>query len=337
METQVDKELLFDYFAGRATPLQKKRIEEWVRQPGQEEQFYLWLDEWENGQPQYAADLAAGLDKFRQFAGQTAPHPAPARSNAHRQSATRTRRPARWLAAASVVLLVGLGLWLFREPLRYRQYTAAYGETRSFQLPDGSHVTLNANTTLSVPRFGFGRRSREVRLAGEAVFSVVHTRDHTPFRVVTDNHLEVRVLGTEFSVFARPRGTRVVLTRGKVQVQHTAGRQPARTLTMKPGEIASLSTRGQLTVTTTAVPENHTAWARKQFVFENTSLQEITTMLLENYGVRVKIEDTGMARQTISGSFTAQTAEELLEALAEMLNLDLVRQADHLLLTHPAR
>ncbi len=335
METQVDRELLFNYFAGRATPLQKKMIEEWVRLPGREEQFYQWLDEWENGQLQYTADLMGALNKFHHFTSQTVPRPG--LPGTRRQSAGRIRSLGRWLAAASVVWVVGVSLWLFREPLWYRQYTAAYGETRSLELPDGSHVTLNANTTLSVPRFGFGRRSRQVKLAGEAIFSVVHTKDHTPFRVVTDNGLEVRVLGTEFSVFARPRGTRVVLTRGKVQVQHTAGPQPVRVLTMKPGEIASLNPRGQLTVTATPVPENHTAWARKQFVFQNTSLQEITVMLLENYGVRVKIEDTGMADQTISGSFTAQTAEELLEALAEMLDLNLVRHADHLLLTHPAK
>jgi ferric-dicitrate binding protein FerR (iron transport regulator) len=333
METPVDKELLFNYFAGRATPLQKKRIEEWVQQPGQEEQFYQWLDEWENQQPQYAAEMAGSLENYRQFMNHTVPRPARPVLPGHNAG-----RIWAWprLAAASVVLLIGLGLWLLREPLRYRQYTSAYGETRSLELPDGSRVTLNANTTLSVPRFGFGWRSREVRLAGEAVFSVVHTRDHTPFRVVTDNHLAVRVLGTEFSVFARPRGTRVVLTRGKVQVQHTAGRQTVRTLTMKPGEVASLTAKGQLTVTTTPVPENHTAWARKQFVFDNTSLREITSMLLENYGLRVKIEDARLAGQTVSGSFTAGNAEELLQALADILELDLVRQADHVLLAHPA-
>ncbi len=333
MKTQVDKELAFNYFAGRATPLQKQLIDEWVQQPQQEELFYQWLDEWENQQLQYTAEVPHSLAQFQQFMARTTPLPF---SASEPESYPLRGLPwRRLLVAASAVLGLGIVLWLFREPLLYRQYATGFGETRSLHLPDGSRATLNANSSLSVPRFGFRFHRREVKLAGEAIFSVTHTRDHKPFVVHTDNKLEVLVLGTEFSVFARPRGTQVVLTEGKVQVQYTPGEKPASQFIMKPGEVASLTPQGQLSVKSVPAPENHTAWARKQFVFDNTSLREISAMLQENYGVRVKISDAKLACQTVSGSFTAQTAEELLGALADILELHLVRQTDYILLSYP--
>jgi ferric-dicitrate binding protein FerR (iron transport regulator) len=328
---QVTKEILFDYFAGRLTALQRSHIAEWAKDPGHEEWFYQCLDEWERSRLQYPAEVESSLERYRGFL-----HQVPVEETAPPATAHFTpdnRQWYRWLAAACFVLLSGLGLWLYRDTLLYQVHATAYGETRPLELADGSQVVLNANTSLKVPRFNFGRGNREVYLDGEAKFSVSHTRDHRRFVVHTRKGMDVVVLGTEFSVFSRPRGTRVVLTSGKVQIQYQPGTQPGNQLTMKPGDMVTLHENGQLAVKKVAQPEKHAAWALKQFVFENTSLQEISAMLMETYGVRVEIGDKGLASQTLTGSFSAQSADELLQAVSEILEINMTRKGNRIILT----
>ena len=152
-----------------------------------------------------------------------------------------------WLVAASIGVAL-VGGWLLRDRLLQQTYTTAFGEIRVLILADGSRVTLNANSTLRVPRFGFGQQTRNVLLTGEAAFSVTHTLDDKPFIVRTGKSFEVVVLGTEFVVYNRHQGGRVVLNRGKVQLRYKQG-EATRQLTMQPGDQATMNARG-----TTATP-----------------------------------------------------------------------------------
>ncbi len=164
-----------------------------------------------------------------------------------------------------------------------------YGQTSSFVLRDGSRVTLNANSTLWVPRLGFDTGTREVQLEGEAEFSVRHTLDNRRFVVKTSDIFQVEVLGTEFTVYARPRGTKVALTQGKIRLDYTQGTDKKQ-LMMKPGERATMDQKGDLTVEASENPEAESAWKEQRFVFNNTSVQEICNLLQESFGLVVRTE-----------------------------------------------
>lgn len=333
MKLHVTKELLFEYFAGRVSALQKELIEEWVKEPAQEELFYKYLHEWENGHPQYTVDVAGSLEKYRQLLQQ----PQASAISSSPFSTTAVVRASRfpwcsWLVAATVFFLLGVGTWFFQEDIFYRTYRTAYSEKLSLVLPDQSKVTLNANSALRVPRFGFGEGTRRVNLTGEANFAITHTSENRRFVVQTGSGVKVVVLGTEFSLFARPRETKVVLREGKVQVQYQASPRQATQLTLKPGEMATLNRRGKLHLQKTDQPEKYAAWQHNQFIFKNTSLQEISAMLRENYGLEVDIKEPDLASQTLSGSFQAQTADELLQALSQVLGMNVIRHDNRVLL-----
>jgi len=93
--------------------------------------------------------------------------------------------------AASVLFIVGI---FFNNVT----YSTGAGETRMFELPDGTEVTLNSKTTLKHKRF-FWKANRQVNLTGEAYFSVIKGDD---FKVKTHSGT-VSVLGTQFNVKAR--------------------------------------------------------------------------------------------------------------------------------------
>lgn len=333
------KELLFAYFAGQATVLQKQRIQDWLEDPANEEYFYACVHEWEVQNPQYVADVNLAIKKFDhaistiQDQGTAPLQPAGNGEATALPAPALTRWPA-WLVAASVALLLGLSGWLFGDDVYYKTHQTGYGQISTVSLPDGSQVTLNANSTLTVPRFGFGALSRRVTLKGEANFAVIHTPDHQEFVVLTDPFFKVAVLGTEFNVFARERATKVGLYRGKVKVLYGQPAKQEKSMTMAPGDLLTLDeSRGDLAVRKVLHPENFAAWQQGRFIFENTPLSEIKNILQENYGLQVRLQGQGLAALTVSGSFKALSADELLQALSETLDLNVIRQDKHVVLT----
>lgn len=332
MRDLINKQLILDSFAGKVTVLQRQQIDDWCRNSVNEELFYEWLEEWEKSNLQYVADNASALNRYHNFIVNVHSEEAVAEQDlALPVSGFITRNRSLLGLAASVVLIVGL--FVFQKQLLNQTYSTHYGQTRMVTLSDGSQVTLNANSMLRVPRFGFGTKNREVWLEGEALFSVTHTADHKQFVVKTDNAADVVVLGTEFTLFARPRGTKVVLQKGKVEFHYRQAGQPAKQVTLKPGDLVDLKKNGDASLTPVTQPANYAAWRDHRYVFEETSLREITFLFQESFGMNLEIADPEVAALTISGAYPSQSGEELLSIIAEALNIKITRKEDKVLLS----
>lgn len=329
MDNELTKQILFDHFAGRLPALQRSRVEAWLRLPANREQYFAWLEEWERQNLQFVADDERALlntlrqiDEWARHRSEPAPQPLTVRRN---------RFGGRWLnvaVAAVVTLCLLAGLYASRSYWLYRTLETGFGEVRRVTLPDGSIVTLNAHSFLHIPRFGFGERSRVVRLAGEATFSVRHLPGHQPFVVQTPTAVEVVVLGTEFNVYARPRGTQVVLRKGRVQLTYHRPAQPAGQLLMQPGDLVRFDEGGEPAIRHGTRTDVVTAWHDHRFVFEQTSMAEIADLLRENYNLTVRLKAPSLAARTVSGSFRAASADELVQVLAQLLEINYSRQQD---------
>ena len=318
----ISDDTLCKYLAGNATVFEKQQIDEWVKYSENLEKFYVAVVRWEQQNPQFVPDVEEALQShFDRIQEDNAPVSSP-------QSLF---SPLQWMAAALVVVALGFTAWLKQDTIRYKTYRTAFGQTLSFRLDDGSQVTLNANSSLRVPRFGFGGYTREVFLQGEGAFSVVHTGINQPFIVKTNRQFEVLVLGTEFTVFSRERGAKVVLNKGKVQLRYCQGSTP-KEVTMKPGDLVMIDPQNQLKQTVIREPEKYVAWKEHRFVFDETPLYDITHLFLENFGVKVRIENQELSAWTVSGSFTAQNASELLETLSEAANLRYRREGNEIVI-----
>ncbi len=310
--------IIHAFFEGRANPLEVKLVEEWLAHPENEELFYRYLDAWESQHPQYRPNSERALQEHWQHVAGVAMHPLPA---------TPLRRYNRfgWIAAASVVLLLGMAGIFFRQALLYESHQSAYGEVKSVRLPDGTQVTLNANSVLHVPRWGFDRGDRRVLLEGEAEFNVRHTADHRHFLVGTRAGFEVEVLGTEFVVYTRPRSNRVLLHRGKVRVSYAAGRKAL----LQPGDLFQWQPQaGQSSLTRVGQTQQYAAWKQHQFYFDNTPLSEVADLVGEHFGLKVSIRDPVTANRRIAGIFKANHANDLLEAVTALLGLEMVKKND---------
>lgn len=333
MKRDISKELIFSHFAHKSSLLQRKMIDEWLQVEANEEQYFAWLEEWENTHPQYLPKSEAALENYEAFLKANPHSQLPAELPPSEPAISSNRRYwFRWLAAASVVLVLGSVGWFLRGSFLYQTYQTSFGETKSVLLPDGSKVTLNANSLLRFPRFGFGTKNREVFLKGEASFSVTHTPDHQKFVVKTNKQFEVVVLGTEFSVYARQRISKVVLSKGKVQVRYQQGRTQ-RQIMLKPGDLVTLDRQNNMDKKAVSHPQNYAAWEQKRFVFEETSLQDVAYLLQENYGLEVEIKDKELSERVIMGSFRAENVDQLLQSISELLDISVVRQGNRVQLS----
>ncbi|WP_080058442.1 FecR family protein [Spirosoma aerolatum] len=335
MKSTITKELIVDYLSGNASALQKQLIDEWVLAEENEELFYKWLEEYELAHPEYNANVEGAIANYHRFAEKIDSSEVVQPALVTPKTVHLVRGDSNWfrLSIAASVLLVLLTVgYLKKDAWYYQTYSTDFGETKSVTLPDGSQVTLNANSSLRLPRWGFAKNTRHVFLLGEASFSVKHTATHQPFVVQTDRKFDVVVLGTEFSVFARERKAKIVLSKGKVQLNVQVG-PVVQKMIMKPGDLITLDSQNHAQLTTTSQPEMHSAWRGHRYVFDGTTLQEIIYLLAENYGITAQVADKSLLSLTLSGSFTADNADQLVEVVDGVLGLQSTRQDNHMMIS----
>jgi len=322
MDLEVAKNIIFSSLEGKATPMQKKMIEDWLACPESIEQYFKWLEEWERINPQF---LPNAEQAYQRLLSNINKNTIEDRLNAqpHQTPIKKSHRLPIWLGiAACFILLIATGSLFFKDQIFYITYQTRYGEVKSLTLSDKSTVVLNANSILKVPRWGFGKYTREIFLQGEAEFSVTHSIDNQKFIVNTPDKIKVEVIGTEFVVYTRSRGTKVALHKGKVQLYSEKEVNKPKTMEMKVGDVVMVDKKGtfKLQPVKNTFTIGSKAWKERTFIFERTPLEEIAYQIEENFGVKVQITDKALAARQISGDYKAESAEELLRAIAEILD-----------------
>ncbi|REA58385.1 iron dicitrate transport regulator FecR [Dyadobacter luteus] len=339
MKTSISKHTLFEYLSGRSNPLEKQLVMEWLSDANNTEIFYEWLLEYETNNAQFTADQDSAMQRLLKRMDDSGIESG-VKQDDYVESAgiyyadERTPLLRRVLFIAASVLFVVSAGWFFRDPIMYKTYQTAYGQTTDIFLEDGSKVALNANSSLKVPRFGFSDEVREVYLKGEGEFIVSHTVDHKRFVVKTSEKFQVEVLGTQFSVFARPRGTKVALTSGSVRIDYDRDHHRSEVM-MVPGDLAVLDQKGKVQIEKNRDTKALVSWKEQRYVFDGTSVDEIASMIEENFGKKVSASNPETGKRTITGNFQTKNADELLKTISEVLDLKVQSSGDSILLnTH---
>jgi ferric-dicitrate binding protein FerR (iron transport regulator) len=225
------------------------------------------------------------------------------------------------LAAAAVLVLTVSVFYFLDQTKPYRVYRTSFGETKTFTLPDGSSVALNANSRLTIKSDWRNERSRDIWLTGEGFFSVIHKTDDQPFKVHTDE-VTVEVLGTTFNVYNRTSGTKVVLNSGQIRLSLTTQNAPEE-IVMSPGEMIEYYAKHY--EKKAVDPDQYSAWMNHRIILDHTSLAEMVHMLEDNYGLEVSVKDKTLLSQTVSGSMPLGDANVLMQQLGKAFRLKILR------------
>lgn len=236
------------------------------------------------------------------------------------------------VAAIGLLLLISLPVFFYLNYPSPIEYATDYGEKRTLKLPDGSGVILNAHSKITLPARWTSGTPRKVKLEGEAYFSVIHKADDQEFIVLTSDGMQVEVLGTEFNVSDRDTVNQVVLVSGKVRL-HIGNNAAYKQVDMQPGERVEVSERTDKITIKAVQPEHYTAWKDNKFIFDNTPLQQIATMLEQNYGYPVVFQDTALADLKLTSSFEAKSLDHILVNLSETFGIRIAKGQDKILIS----
>ncbi|HWK05032.1 MAG TPA: FecR domain-containing protein [Puia sp.] len=271
----------------------------------------------------------------------------------------------RWkIMTAAAILLVIAGWYLFRPkqaPLPGKteaRYASKPGEKKIFQLPDGTQVTMNAGSEITLNKT-YGQDTREVFLRGEAFFDV-HQNKNSPFIVHTAD-MDIRALGTAFNVrsYLGDKMAETALIRGLVEItlkkennkkillhpnEKISWKQDAETEEEKPASptpaIKQVAAPEQVIIVPVKKMEDGTAqelaWANNSLVFDDEGFDEIGPRLERWYGVKIIFgsDSEDVKRYHFTATFKKEKIERVLDILKTTKEFNYEFDGDRTILIH---
>ena len=317
----MNTERLIRFLNGSSSQSEKEQVLKWLEREDAREVFDQFLKEtWQQSHPQDEdpTDYTLLLERIHEMI---------------KPNSKKGNRKRRWLlgpslrVAASWLMLIASIIFLMHG-LRYEKpapapiadttitKTTGNGEKLTLQMPDGTQITLNANSTLSFSS-GFGREDRVVRLQGEAYFSIAKN-PALPFQLHTEEMITT-ALGTEFNAYARSERFSLALTEGRVAVDAAKKR-----IELEPGQMATLCTEGEpdaLNVLPFDV-DRTVGWKEGQLVLDRKPLGSLLDDLRSWYGVDMKIDPRLDLNARVIGTFRNKNLADVLTGLGFSMGFD---------------
>jgi len=269
--------------------------------------------------PEVLAARGAALERGRRAA----------RARWGRQGNLAQRRRAMMAAAAAGLLaVIGLSLYLSSQPATYRTGIA---ERRMVPLSDGSSISLDSDSEV---RVSFTKQARELTLVrGQARFDVAHDVQR-PFSVDAGDRLVVAT-GTSFDVDLLGPEVSVTLIEGHVVVLNgpSLTQQGANSLSgmqgvkLEPGErlVAIRHAPGSIQRVNL---DKATAWQSGYLVFEDETLGAAVQRINRYAHPRVLIRDASAASLRFSGVFKAGDPSAFIDSVTRYLPIEQDKTAD---------
>ena len=297
--------------------------------------FEAWLSQPENAHAW--AQISASWDVL----GEAAHEPElmvrrqAALKEAHQAARERSWGLAWRRAAAGLVVAAGLGgagwatYWWLDLPDDYR---TARGETRVVTLSDGSRLSLDASTEVTV-RYSQGARTLQL-LRGQARFDVAHDVER-PFSVLAGGQ-KVIATGTAFNIDLDGSQVLVTLIEGHVVVVDEKSNLPA-VVRLGPAlrhPAKELSAGQQLAAgngPATVRPANLrevTAWTNGQLIVDNKPLSQVVAEVNRYASSPIAIRDAAVANMRISGVFNTSDIAGILDLITRYLPVRAAEQSD---------
>lgn len=259
------------------------------------------------------------------------------------RAAKKRRRATAWAAAsiaAAVVVLFFVRPFVQKTELDPASSVALLPDRRI--LPDGSVVELNSGAEIAV---AFAQEIRAVRLLhGEALFQVAENPAR-PF-VVTAAGVDVRAVGTAFSVALSPDQVNVLVTEGRVSVQRSAPAENT-SLLIEPASIAPLpkpiylSAGARLAIPASAsalesTPQAVTpaqidealAWRSRRVEFTLTPLAKAMEFFNNQNSVRLVVGDDSLGELRLTGVFWTDDPQGFSRLVKETFGVRIEEGAD---------
>lgn len=253
-----------------------------------------------------------------------------------RQRRRRVRRRA-WVGSSLAMASILTFIFIPKSPSPVdQQMTPTMVRRPDVQiLVDGTRVELNAGAQITS---AFTAKERTVHLLrGEALFEV--TEDAARPFVVTAGDIQVRAVGTAFSVRYDPTRVDVLVTKGKVAVEQAGSSVGQSPLYLGAGDKAALSAdtgqsllESEITTMTDGAIAAALAWRGDRIEFTGTPLSKAVTLFNHQNSLQIKISGAVLSKHRISGVFWVNDPEGFIRLLETGLGVSSSRSARGIIL-----
>jgi len=255
--------------------------------------------------------------------------------NIHAPKADRDlRRDNRWsfahfssglALAASVLLAVFLWFPDQDEALQGVSYHSELAQSRDIHLPEGSIVSLGADSRIELHLTATERRITLVQ--GEAFFDVAKDRQR-PF-VVTSGNTQVSVLGTRFNLNTFNDRTKVNVQSGLVAVKNLTSKQQVE---LAPGERV-ISHEAHLSPVSRVDAQKSGAWRNGLRVYFDTSLNDVVADF-NRYSKRpLELSSDELGDLSLTAVFPTDDIDNMILSLSDVLPITITEQQERILLS----
>lgn len=233
-----------------------------------------------------------------------------------------------WLAASVIILLAGAAtFFMIQEHPVTIALSTGDNEIRTVELPDGSVVILNGNSSIAYSNDLLSSTKREIWLEGEAFFNVKHieTAGEAAHRfIVHSGDLNVEVLGTTFNIKNIASFTNVSLNTGKIKID--LNDQPGTAIYLQPGDFVQYSADQKRILKKLVKPELYSVWKEEKLTLDNVPLSEIAILIQDIYGYKVEMKNSHLAENKISGTLRLKDEKTFFETLEFALGITIVKK-----------
>jgi transmembrane sensor len=223
-------------------------------------------------------------------------------------------RTARRAAAASVTaFIIAAGVFWHLSAPTAATYVSEIGEVRKIALTDGSGLTLNTNTHATVR---FRENERDISLEhGEALFEVSHDVSR-PF-IVRANDVQVKAIGTAFTVRVDDARVDVLVTEGAVEVSRS-GATPSIQRVSANQRVMIASSQSRLEVQPVDADDltRQLAWREGMIAFAGEPLSIAAAEISRHTRRAIVVDDPELAARPVVGIFHANDPEQFANAAA---------------------
>lgn len=216
-------------------------------------------------------------------------------------------------------------------------YETAVGERKTVELADGSSVTLNAKSRISV---AFSEQQRRISLRHGEVYLAVTPVAERPFELTVETH-SISVIGTAFNVRYRNGPARVTVEEGRVRVVPTneydglaPGNGLARPVELGTGQQFDLEPGALPTELADEELGKHSAWRDGWLHFDDHSLAAVVEELQLHVDKRIVITSRRAEQLKVGGSFNVDRFDSILVALASVLPVKITQDDERIVVAY---
>lgn len=299
--------------SGEATGGDHRRFEAWIiESPTHRKEFECYLNLWNNldqAKPFVAAEIDQAetlwkADRSTRF------------TSIRRRFLLWSRIP---VGVGALVALVVLAPWLGdKGRVTENQYHTERGEQKSFVLADGSEITMNTDTKISVR---LSDNERVVTLGqGEALFTVTHD-EKRPFEVRAGNGI-VRDLGTQFTVYKSPERVHVSVLEGIVEVglkERTDSLTGSNPRIVTQGQKVWFTDDGRVSSIESYDRQIENSWIEGRLIFQAQPLEQVLKEVGRYQSEEIRLLDPALGKTPVSGIFNVHDLGSFTQALQDTL------------------